>query len=244
MFRCNKKRVLLVAVLGLCAGISIVLLASFLQTTPTLTQKARVCLGKKADLNFPEWVSNDELLFESSTGPYFLCNVQTQRETNLDTLSKKEVVRWLDKSIQMTRLENWQNKFPLNHRPKTFTTSPFQFGEDSHVTECVTSPTKNKRAWRVEFEDTPLMERWLHRIYSGYKPVAKPTVGLCVSDMNGKNTKLLGVERSEHGALRFFEPAGADGQVKYRLIHDIHWTPDGKNISFVHKDSLYVLPAE
>jgi hypothetical protein len=61
----------------------------------------------------------------------------------------------------------------------------------------------------------------------------RPWAGLWVSRLDGS-------DMHEVGGVPITRPL----TLTDRLFYDIQWRPDGKYLSFVYEDSLYVIPAE
>lgn len=96
------------------------------------------------------------------------------------------------------------------------------------------SPRGDRLAWKLSQPATPRLPDLLSRWFPSIKPPAKTLLSLWVSRADGREMHKIGsIERREEtNELFMLEP------------DDIRWTPDGKRLSFIYRNALYVVPAE
>jgi len=80
----------------------------------------------------------------------------------------------------------------------------------------------------------PTLFAWLHRVYPRFDPEPTFSEELWVARADGQGRHKIG-----------FVPTLLDEHSNpVTLLQEVRWLPDGKRISFIYRDTLYVVPAE
>src|SRR5262249_43153649 len=99
----------------------------------------------------------------------------------------------------------------------------------ARVEELRLSRRGDKLAWKLRYTDWEYEHGRLEEIKWNLGMVPSSRIVLMVSNLDGSGMKELGYSET---------PANKLGP------WDIHWTPDGRRISFWNNQILYVVPAE
>ena len=100
-------------------------------------------------------------------------------------------------------------------------------GNGSILDEVVLNPSGDRLVWEFTGEESPLLYNALQRIYGIFGVHSKQFASLWTSKTDGSAMR-------EVGRLHL-----TSVEVK---PHALHWTPDGRNISFLYKEKLYSIP--
>jgi hypothetical protein len=106
---------------------------------------------------------------------------------------------------------------------------------DTVIDDFVFSPRGDQIAWKLKLERVPPMARLLHRLYPRYSASPEHAVGLWVSDLDGRNLR-------EIGHLDLHPAANSD--TAEPEPEDVQWLPDGKRLSFLYKQALWIVPID
>ncbi|HZO91550.1 MAG TPA: hypothetical protein VFB38_24725 [Chthonomonadaceae bacterium] len=136
-------------------------------------------------------------------------------------------------SIQQAGLGN--NRAP--HRRFTIALPPGR-----KLCELEFSPNGDRVVWLLEESYVPPVSAWLHRVCPEYSASSGPALGIWISRLDGTQMREVGcvpVTRSwqEHNRVPIQQWA------RLWPVH-IHWLPDGKQLSFVYRDALWMVPAD
>jgi hypothetical protein len=114
---------------------------------------------------------------------------------------------------------------PLTAREHTVKSPP---GTD--VRELALSPKGDRLALIAYSSHVPLITRLLGRILPSVRKNSRPRAGLSVyvGDFDGSHMRELG-----------YQPVDKLGSP-----HDLKWSPDGRSLSFILGDGLYLIPAD
>lgn len=107
---------------------------------------------------------------------------------------------------------------------------------DSVRGQLVLSPQADSILWIVEKQGSGFSD-WISRLQYGYYRPYSGDQALYVSQLNGTGMREIfsgPTQRSKRGA----------NVSMIRPLSDIRWLPDGKRISFVHHDALYIAPVD
>ncbi len=109
-----------------------------------------------------------------------------------------------------------------------------QIPQGRYACDVITAPRGDQIAWKFAFENhegvIDVLSRWLPRFRAPCQ-----TVALYVSSVNGSNMHDLG---------RMESIDNKSDEVFMREPDYIKWTPDGKHLSFIYRDSLYLVSTE
>jgi hypothetical protein len=100
----------------------------------------------------------------------------------------------------------------------------------------ILSPSTDRILWIVEKQSSGLSS-WLSRFQWGYNRPYSGDEALYVSQLNGTGMKQIFSAPTQR------QRRGANVTIKVPLT-DLQWLPDGKHISFVYEDSLYIAPVD
>lgn len=101
-------------------------------------------------------------------------------------------------------------------------------GRDSEVDDVVLNPSGSRLAWRFTAHHTPFLYSFLKSLYNVFGIHDNTTVSLWTSKTDGS-------EMHELGSVNLKSPVPQP-----QLLH---WTPDGRNLSFQYDEKLYSIPA-
>jgi hypothetical protein len=99
--------------------------------------------------------------------------------------------------------------------------------------DVVLSPAGDRVAWEMQVSYVPPLLAELHRLMPAFKVRPKVLVSLWISKSDG--TAMHEIARTEEQA---------DPSDWARKIHDIHWLPDEKSLSFTYDNALWTVPAD
>jgi len=107
---------------------------------------------------------------------------------------------------------------------------------DSVRGQLMLSPQADRILWIVEKQGSGV-STWINRLQYGYYRPYFGDQALYVSQLNGTGMREIfsgPTQRSKRG----------QNVILIRPLADIRWFPDGKRISFVHQDALYIAPVD
>lgn len=119
------------------------------------------------------------------------------------------------------------------HNPKTWkVTMP----PEALRGQLLLSPQADRILWIAEQQPAGLT-LWMNRLRFGFTRAYEGDEEIYVSNLDGTGMKKIfsgPVERQRRGMNTF----------SVRPMTDIQWLPDGRKISFIYKDSLYIAPVD
>jgi hypothetical protein len=119
-------------------------------------------------------------------------------------------------------------------RPKQILRSyPLALPEDASLERNDVNPQQNAIVYFVRFSKVPSWTAQLHRWFASFPARPIVTDGLWISGADGKDFHEIGHVPSK---------SDASGAPEEQLTV-MEWLPDGKQVSFVYQDTLYVVPA-
>lgn len=125
------------------------------------------------------------------------------------------------------------NPYSPTSSPKTWkVTMP----TDTLRGQLVLSPQADRILWIAE-KQTSGLALWMNRLRFGFSRTFEGDQTVYVSNLDGTGMRQLfsgPVERQRRGT----------STVTARPLSDIQWLPDGRKISFIYKDSLYIAPVD
>ncbi len=96
------------------------------------------------------------------------------------------------------------------------------------IQQIALSPSGDRLAWLLWHDQTPgRFQRFLHRWFSSVKLDSKQIIELWISRTDGSNMHEIGQQELPIDSFNFLS---------------LHWTPNGKALSFYYKDALYAIP--
>jgi hypothetical protein len=106
--------------------------------------------------------------------------------------------------------------------------------EVSYSSQRVLSPDKDHIAWKVVCRRSSPFLTMLGRVFSRLRSEPRETAEIWVSRLDGSGMREIG-----HLNLHL-----GPNSVGEKTPSEIRWTPDGKKLSYIYKDTLYTVPVE
>jgi len=105
---------------------------------------------------------------------------------------------------------------------------------NAQILDIALSPRGDRLAWAFYFSRVPTGMQWLARFIPSLRKRLRPRVGagLWVSRLDGSEMREIGYQEIDPNVPAPLRLAPAE----------IHWTPDGRRLSFVYKNALYTVP--
>ena len=216
-----RKSVRWIALAIAALALVFILGLSFRPTWPSLEQRAR----REVTTQFrAEWISNSELYYTADNGfdRAKVFNIQTRASRPVSSLSKSEG------DIMMLALKGDQVPVPkLNNMRSTLPNG-------AEIWEAVPSPNKRHNACIVRFTRSITFGKVINRLFAGHLQSSQTVTGIWVASEDAREVRCLGVVT--------YDPNGrVTGD---ELVRWLHWSPNGKLLSFGHNGALWTIPVE
>jgi hypothetical protein len=102
--------------------------------------------------------------------------------------------------------------------------------QDATQGHIVPSPQHDRLLWEFDTENVPRLDLAIHKVFPQYKVHWHTIERWQTSRMDGKDRKSI---------ARFEMPQGYRGSAP-----SLQWTPDGKHLSFIYHNALYIAPTQ
>ena len=146
-----------------------------------------------------------------------------QGSTEIDTYRMEDRIQML--------ISSWNERAGrARNPPRPIRTHELVLPTGTELVVTAVSPQQESILYNLRISQTNPLLSWLHRILPNFSTKPTDRFGLWVSGADGHGMHEIGSVPSPDSAAF---PLG-----------DIHWLPDGKQISFFYHDTLYVVPAE
>jgi len=132
--------------------------------------------------------------------------------------------------LQLRRAE-WA--FAAHEAPKPIWTKTLKMPTGAMLRDGALSPQQEALCFEVRSSRTPPLLAWLHRLFPRVSVTSVDTEEMWVSRADGGGMREIG-----HVLITPTDDYNSSGRLK-----KLQWLPDGKQISFLYHDTLYVAPA-
>lgn len=188
---------------------------------------------------FYEWLSNQQVILVNATSTSALrFDLATGKETNMKDWTEaeqKQAITALDSyfAVDDTKMMDIEhaNSFHEKQPGKTVTLQNFsiQLQPYTFVEDFAVSPSGKMAVWSIRVPALSPVQVGIHRVFPQFKVTSRFVVKLVSTQRGTSNYNEIGwLDDTPHP--------------EYSKRHQLGWTKDGKGISFLYGNALYILP--